>query len=232
MGVECACEEDLNCVRERWSEALIKRREYLDEQINKIINKQEKSEEDMEREARLVEQWVGLTEEKNAVLVPAPGSGIPGAPAHWAPSAGMEAHIPVLFLDLNVSGPTLPGLNSILPKEHGSQFFYLPIIRHSDDEVSAMCSWDSSIHDSAHLNRVTSPNERIYVIIKATVQLSHPASMELVVRKRISVNIYNKQSFTQSLKRRMSLKNMLYSCGVTYEILSNIPKVNSFTVTV
>lgn len=104
-------EEDLNCIRERWSEALIKRREYLDDQIKKIINKQgeleagsalsscrlfvarqcvevlllypEKSEEDVEREARLVEQWVGLTEERNAVLVPAPGSGIPGAPADW-----------------------------------------------------------------------------------------------------------------------------------------------------
>lgn len=32
-------EEDLNCVRERWSEALSKRREYLDEQIKKIMNK-------------------------------------------------------------------------------------------------------------------------------------------------------------------------------------------------
>ncbi|KAM7420660.1 hypothetical protein PAMA_015066 [Pampus argenteus] len=228
-------EEDLNCVRERWSEALIKRREYLDEQIKKIINKHEKSEEDIEREARLVEQWVGLTEERNAVLVPAPGSGIPGAPADWSPPAGMEAHIPVLFLDLNadnltvneqLTGPHAAGVNSILPKEHGSQFFYLPIIRHSDEEVSAVCSWDSSIHDSVHLNRVTSPNERIYLIIKATVQLSHPASMELVLRKRIAVNIYNKQSFTQSLKRRMSLKNTLYSCGVTYEIVSNIPKAS------
>lgn len=75
-------EEDLNCVRERWSDALIKRREYLDEQIQKISNKQEKSEDDLEREARLVEQWVGLTEERNAVFVPAPGSGIPGAPAN------------------------------------------------------------------------------------------------------------------------------------------------------
>ncbi|XP_045900572.1 kinesin-like protein KIF13A isoform X5 [Micropterus dolomieu] len=228
-------EEDLNCVRERWSEALIKRREYLDEQIKKIINKHEKSEEDIEREARLVEQWVGLTEERNAVLVPAPGSGIPGAPADWTPPAGMEAHIPVLFLDLNadnltvneqLTGPHAAGVNSILPKEHGSQFFYLPIIRHSDEEVSAACSWDSSIHDSVHLNRITSPNERIYLIIKATVQLSHPASMELVLRKRIAVNIYNKQSFTQSLKRRMSLKNTLYSCGVTYEIVSNIPKAS------
>ncbi|XP_017663992.1 PREDICTED: kinesin-like protein KIF13A isoform X2 [Lepidothrix coronata] len=226
-------EEDLNCVRERWSDALIKRREYLDEQIQKISNKQEKSEEDIEREARLVEQWVGLTEERNAVFVPAPGSGIPGAPANWIPPAGMETHIPVLFLDLNADdlsaneqliGPHASGVNSILPKEHGSPFFYLPIIKHSDDEVSATAAWDSSVHDSVHLNRVTPQNERIYLIVKTTVQLSHPAAMELVLRKRIAANIYNKQSFTQSLKRRISLKNIYYACGVTYEIVSNIPK--------
>ncbi|XP_057280323.1 kinesin-like protein KIF13A isoform X1 [Pezoporus wallicus] len=226
-------EEDLNCVRERWSDALIKRREYLDEQIQKISNKQEKSEDDLEREARLVEQWVGLTEERNAVFVPAPGSGIPGAPANWIPPAGMETHIPVLFLDLNADdlsaneqliGPHASGVNSILPKEHGSPFFYLPIIKHSDDEVSATAAWDSSVHDSVHLNRVTPQNERIYLIVKTTVQLSHPAAMELVLRKRIAANIYNKQSFTQSLKRRISLKNIYYACGVTYEIVSNIPK--------
>uniref|UniRef100_A0A8C5C0S2 Kinesin family member 13A n=1 Tax=Gadus morhua TaxID=8049 RepID=A0A8C5C0S2_GADMO len=214
-------EEDLNCVRERWSEALIKRREYLDEQIKRIINKPEKCEEDMEREARLVEQWVGLTEERNAVLVPAPGGGIPGAPAHWTPPAVMEAHIPVLFLDLNadnltlneqLTGPHAAGVNSILPKEHGSQFFYLPIIRHSDEEVSVACSWDSSIHDSVHLNRITSPNERIYLIAKVTLQLSHPASMELVVRKRIAVNIYNKQVGAQRSTPQRGCTMVLTSC--------------------
>ncbi|XP_073422193.1 kinesin-like protein KIF13A isoform X2 [Dendrobates tinctorius] len=232
-GLDSYQEEDLNCVRERWSDALIKRKEYLDEHIQKIINKQEKTEDDIEREARLVEQWVGLTEERNAVLVPAPGSGIPGAPANWTPPAGMEAHIPVLFLDLNADdlsaneqlvGSHAAGVNSILPKEHGSQFYYLPIIKHSDEEVSAIASWDSAIHDSVHLNRITPQNERIYVIVKITVQLSHPAAMELVLRKRIAVNVYNKQSFTQSLKRRMSTKNILYSSGVSYEIVSNIPK--------
>uniref|UniRef100_A0A8C5VT31 Kinesin family member 13A n=1 Tax=Microcebus murinus TaxID=30608 RepID=A0A8C5VT31_MICMU len=228
-GLDSYQEEDLNCVRERWSDALIKRRDYLDEQIKKVSNKKEKTEDDVEREARLVEQWVGLTEERNAVLVPAPGSGIPGAPADWIPPPGMETHIPVLFLDLNADdlsaneqlvGPHASGVNSILPKEHGSQFFYLPIIKHSDDEVSATASWDSSVHDSVHLNRVTPQNERIYLIVKTTVQLSHPAAMELVLRKRIAANIYNKQS----LKRRISLKNIVYSCGVTYEIVSNIPK--------
>ncbi|XP_042188164.1 kinesin-like protein KIF13A isoform X3 [Callorhinchus milii] len=228
-------EEDLNEVREKWSDALMKRREYLDEQIQKVIKKQEKTEDDVEREARLVEQWVGLTEERNAVLVPAPSSGIPGAPADWIPLPGMEAHFPVLFLDLNaddlsaneqLTGPHAPGVNSILPKEHGSQFFYLPIIKHSEEEVSAVASWDTSVHDSVHLNKVTPQNERVYLIVKSTVQLSHPAAVELVLRKRIAVNVYNKQSFTQSLKRRMSYKNILHSCGVTYEIVSNIPKAS------
>uniref|UniRef100_A0A670IQW2 Kinesin family member 13A n=1 Tax=Podarcis muralis TaxID=64176 RepID=A0A670IQW2_PODMU len=209
-GLDSYQEEDLNCVRERWSEALIKRREYLDEQIKKISNKQDKTDDDMEREARLVEQWVGLTEERNAVLVPAPDSGIPGAPANCA--------------NEQLIGPQASGVNSILPKEHGSQFFYLPIIKHSKDEVSATAAWDPSVHDSVHLNRVTPQNERIYLIVKITVQLSHPAAMELVLRKRIAANIYNKQSFTQSLKRRISLKNIWYACGVAYEIVSNIPK--------
>uniref|UniRef100_A0A8C5WZ73 Kinesin family member 13A n=1 Tax=Laticauda laticaudata TaxID=8630 RepID=A0A8C5WZ73_LATLA len=191
-GLDSYQEEDLNCVREKWSEALIKRKEYLDEQIKKINNKQG--------------------------LVPPPG---------------METHVPVLFLDLNADdlsaneqliGPHASGVNSILPKEHGSHFFYLPIIKHSKDEISATAAWDSSVHDSVHLNRVTPQNERIYLILKITVQLSHPAAMELVLRKRIAANIYNKQSFTQSLKRRISLKNMWYACGVTYEIVSNIPK--------
>lgn len=107
----------------------MRRRQYLDQQIQKLINKQgnvqkiiinvyvlvrisyclydlciyitDKTEQDMEREQSLVDQWVSLTEERNAVLVPAAGSGIPGAPADWTPPTGMEPHIPVLFLDLN-----------------------------------------------------------------------------------------------------------------------------------
>lgn len=43
----------------------------------------EKSEDDMEREAQLLEWRLTLTEERNAVMVPSAGSGIPGAPAEW-----------------------------------------------------------------------------------------------------------------------------------------------------
>lgn len=43
----------------------------------------DKSDADTERERSLIDQWVCLTEERNAVLVPTSGSGIPGAPADW-----------------------------------------------------------------------------------------------------------------------------------------------------
>lgn len=62
-------EEDLAILREKWSDALSRRRQYLDSQIQRIINKADKSERDVEREQSLVDQWVSLTEERNAVIV-------------------------------------------------------------------------------------------------------------------------------------------------------------------
>uniref|UniRef100_A0A8D2D5E6 Kinesin family member 13A n=1 Tax=Sciurus vulgaris TaxID=55149 RepID=A0A8D2D5E6_SCIVU len=205
-GLDSYQEEDLNCVRERWSDALIKRREYLDEQIKKVSNKKDKSEDDVEREARLVEQWVGLTEERNAVLVPAPGT------------------LPVLMTSVPMSSlwSTCIGCELHLPKEHGSQFFYLPIIKHSDESHSLL---DSSVHDSVHLNRVTPQNERIYLIVK-TIRPAQPPGCYGVryYGNGYAANIYNKQVFYTEFERRISLKNIFYSCGVTYEIVSNIPK--------
>lgn len=43
----------------------------------------DKTEDDAEREAQLLEMRLTLTEERNAVMVPSAGSGIPGAPAEW-----------------------------------------------------------------------------------------------------------------------------------------------------
>lgn len=176
-------DEDLAVLREKWSEALMRRRQYLEQQIKKLIDKSDKTEQDIEREQSLVDQWVNLTEERNAVLVPAPGSGIPGAPAVWEPPLGMEPYVPVLFLDLNGKYKTykciclytiiililaddlsthqsgeevsITGHNSILSKEIGNKFYSLHILQHLEKDVCAVSSWDSSIHDSNHLNKIT-----------------------------------------------------------------------------
>jgi kinesin family protein 13 len=226
-------EEDLSVLREKWGDALLRRHQYLEQQIKKLLEKINKSDQDIEREQSLMDQWVNLTEERNAVLIPTPGSGIPGAPAVWSPPAGMEPYVPVLFLDLNAddltthqSGDVIPtaGANSILPKEVGSTFYNLHILHRLEKDVCAVASWDSSIHDSAHLNKITEPTERVYMILRITVRLSHPAPMNLVLRKRLALNIYKRQSITDRIKRKIVRSDVITQCGVTYEVVSNVPK--------
>lgn len=74
---------------------------------------------------------------------------------------------------------------------------------------------------------VFSDNERVYLILKTTVRLSHPAPMELVLRKRLSLNIYKRQSLTDRIRKRIVRSDCLSQTGVTYEVVSNIPKVIS-----
>ena len=88
-------------LKDKWSEALAKRKEYLDRQLKNILDKSAKTEAENEREQLLLNQSMFLTEEQEYVMIPAPGSGVPGAPVDNEPPEGMELHTPVLFLDLN-----------------------------------------------------------------------------------------------------------------------------------
>lgn len=71
-------------------------------------------------------------------------------------------------------------------------------------------------------------NERIYLILKTTVRLSHPAPINLVLRKRLALNIYKRQSLTDRIKkfRLGRFDNTITQTGVTYEVVSNIPKAS------
>uniref|UniRef100_A0A8C3KQG5 Kinesin family member 13B n=1 Tax=Calidris pygmaea TaxID=425635 RepID=A0A8C3KQG5_9CHAR len=200
-GPENYQDRDLERLRRKWLCALTKRQEYLDQQLQKLVGKPDKTEDDADREAQLLEMRLTLTEERNAVMVPSAGSGIPGAPAEWTPVPGMETHIPVIFLDLN------------------GKIHFFPL------QVKAEASWDSTVHDCIQLSKGTAADERVYLIVRATVQLSHPAEMQLVLRKRICVNVYGRQGFAQSFLRRMSHRSSIPGCGITFEIVSNIPEV-------
>ncbi|XP_052763190.1 kinesin-like protein KIF13B [Mya arenaria] len=238
-GLDSYQEEDLNLLRERWSEALSRRQKYLDNQIQTLMNKQDKTEADCDRERALIEQWVSLTEERNAVFVPAAGSGIPGAPADWTVPHDMEQHRPVLYLDLNSDDMTTPSakeglqaasINSILPKEQSAGYIVLQNFRaySENDHVCGVASWDSSMHDSQHLNRITGNDSRVYLIVKVILRLSHPAFMEVVLRKRICVNIkHRNMSLTDKLKKKMwMVGESLHASRVTFDVVSNIPKAS------
>ncbi|KAM9765007.1 kinesin-like protein KIF13B isoform 2-T2 [Menidia menidia] len=228
-------ERDLERLRRQWLAALTKRQEYLDQHLQSLVSKAEKTEDDMEREAQLLEWRLTLTEERNAVMVPSAGSGIPGAPAEWVPLPGMETHIPVLFLDLKPDDlssqdqfevPEAGGWDAILSGEDEDDFFDLQIVKHYDGEVKAEASWDSTVHECPQLSRGGAwPEQRVYLTIRVVVQLSHPADMQLVLRKRICVNVNpGRQGFAHNFLRRMSTRSTIPGCGVTFEVVSNIPE--------
>ncbi|KAM9409082.1 kinesin-like protein KIF13B [Pholidichthys leucotaenia] len=227
-------ERDLERLRRQWLAALTKRQEYLDQHLQSLVSKTEKTEDDMEREAQLLEWRLTLTEERNAVMVPSAGSGIPGAPAEWVPLPGMETHIPVLFLNLKPDDlssqdhyevPEAGGWDATLSGEDEDDFFDLQIVKHYDGEVKAEASWDSTVHECPQLSRGgTWPEQRVYLTVRVVVQLSHPADMQLVLRKRICVNLNpGRQGFAHNFLRRMSTRSTIPGCGVTFEVVSNIP---------
>ncbi|XP_037305985.2 kinesin-like protein KIF13B isoform X4 [Pungitius pungitius] len=227
-------ERDLERLRRQWLSALTKRQEYLDQHLQSLVSKAEKNEDDMEREAQLLEWRLTLTEERNAVMVPSAGSGIPGAPAEWVPLPGMETHTPVLFLNLKPDDlssqeqfevPEAGGWDATLSGEDEDDFFDLQIVKHYDGEVKAEASWDSTVHESPQLSRGGAwPEHRVYLTVRVVVQLSHPADMQLVLRKRICVNVNpGRQGFAHNFLRRMSTRSTIPGCGVTFEVVSNIP---------
>ena len=71
-------------MRTRWNEAVLNRRDYLDTEVRKLMEKREPSVSDLEKQNELLDQWAMLQWQRQAVLQPKPGSGVPGAPTNWS----------------------------------------------------------------------------------------------------------------------------------------------------
>lgn len=50
--------------------------------------------------------------------------------------------------------------------------------------------------------------------------------MDVILRKRVCIIIYKKQSFTDRIMKRIVKYDSITKTGVTYEIVSNVPKVS------
>ena len=60
------------------------RRDFLDTEVRKIMDKKEPTVVDLERQNELLDQWAMLQWQRAAVLNPKAGSGVPGSPTHWS----------------------------------------------------------------------------------------------------------------------------------------------------
>ena len=60
------------------------RRDFLDTEVRKIMDKKDPSVVDLERQNELLDQWAMLQWQRAAVLNPKAGSGVPGSPSNWS----------------------------------------------------------------------------------------------------------------------------------------------------
>ncbi|RMZ95929.1 kinesin KIF13A [Brachionus plicatilis] len=93
-------EVDLARLKEKCHLLLQKRKQYLQTQI-KQLSDENSSEEEKERCESLYNQLVALGDEQAAVDAPLENSHLPGSTIQWNPDAGMEKHVPVMFLELD-----------------------------------------------------------------------------------------------------------------------------------
>ena len=115
----------------------------------------------------------------------------------------------------------------MLAKEDTESFMPLPLVQVMSLETGVGCaaSWDSSLHESIHLNKVTDGAERCYMILRTTVRLSHPVPVDLVLRKRVCFNVRKRESFTEQIKTRlMGPGHCRENAGVIYDIVASLPR--------
>eukprot|EP00116_Pleurobrachia_bachei_P001294 sb/3461556/ len=271
--------EDLLKLRCAWSEALETVQNRIGDQLHKLTEKEVLSDAEEEERGKLLEEWIRLLRERDAVLIPKENSGVPGARDTRPVPQGMEVRIPTLFVDVNdqlrqnpkhrivigersnLSGqddgqmiklstvhrqtyihditscnigivieriiPSLPQLQllddtlminiyllyiGIYRSDDSSehrQFLTLtpgqllpPQVKHDQHRVCAIAAWDSSTHESESLNCLTEPEQRVYLILNVSVDVSLPygMEMELVLRKRVCVRVYKKKSLRDSMR--------------------------------
>ena len=63
----------------------------------------------------------------------------------------------------------------------------------------AVASWDSTVHDTSSLNKVTGANDRVYAILRVGILLKNPPGVEIMLRKRISLRVYKRMGFGAAL---------------------------------
>ena len=68
----------------------------------------------------------------------------------------------------------------------------------------AVASWDSTVHDTSTLNKVTGSNDRVYAILKVGVLLKNPPGVEIMLRKRIALRVYKRKGFGETIMKAFS----------------------------
>lgn len=171
-------------------------------------------------------EWQALVAERDAMLRPEPGSGLPGAaplPGTTFP-AGYENADTVVFQPID-------GKNESLEPRAMERHLVLPIVQQNVDEwtgaVSCEVSWDSAAHNTPALLRVTEGKGLIYLHIQVDCRLSN-CDTDLTLEKYIVCRVH-KRSFTyrepkKGLFNFSPQPTIPRGVGMKYDVVVSLPE--------
>ena len=215
---------DLDIVRGEFSAVLNNRKSQLDEKMRDSLANEELPEEE---KSKLMEQWMALVAENDALLRPEPNSGLPGAASTKPVDQGFEARTVPVYHPVSASAAVRPLI------ERGPDMLELHIINQKVDEydrkVEVTVSWDATAHDNPDLLKITDGKKVVFMKLQIGVQLVN-CGTELIFNKLVALRLYKRNFEFSRGGGFFSFRPVLQTprgTGANYEVITSLPLVEN-----
>ncbi|KAI6654254.1 Kinesin-like protein KIF13A [Oopsacas minuta] len=212
-------EQDFNIMKEKRGQTLMLRKDYLDSEMKDLMDKQEKTSDDIHKETKLIDEWLQTQQERN-LLVHSDFSQILGMSKNWYLPIGYESRPPIIFIDIENE---LIHKTGYIPGERDPQMLPLKFKVESSSKLDATATWDATDHENKHLMSITSPKERVFITLRVTVAMKHPPGCKIRLRKRLQIRII-KGTRGGFLAGFPFAREQVRKSGVVFEIFCGLPR--------
>ena len=211
-------EHDFNIMKEKWGQTLVLRKEYLDSEMKSLMDKHDKTSEDVEKETKLIDEWLQMQQERN-VLVHSDFSQMLGTSKNWYLPLGYESRPPIIFIDVEND---LVHKTGYLLGEQEAQMMKLKFKLENPSKLDATATWDATDHENKHLMGITAAKDRVFIVLRVTVAMKHPPGCKIKLRKRLQLRIV-KGGRSGFLGGFQFGREAVRKSGVVYEIFCGLP---------
>ena len=199
-------EQDFNIMKEKWGHTLQLRKEYLDNEMKLVMDKEDKTSEDINKDS------------DNQIL---------GMSRNWNPPPGFEFRVPIIFIDVEED---LVYKTGAILGENDQQMIPLKFKPEAASKLEVVSTWDSSDHENKHLMGITLANDKLFIILRVTVALKHPPGCKIRLRKRLNLKIIkNRGSFLANFAFG---REPVRKSGVVFEIFCGLPRTEGVPIRV
>eukprot|EP00039_Didymoeca_costata_P010377 m.139667 g.139667 ORF g.139667 m.139667 type:complete len:1667 (+) comp14805_c0_seq1:372-5372(+) len=221
-------EPDLDVIRERFSAKLNEKCARLDGPMRSAMTDEHMDEEE---KAALIQEWMELVAERDALLRPEAGSELPGAVSTAEITPGYEAKSITVYHPLADDVALRRRMT-----EPGSNFLELHIINQRlgqwNGQVECTVAWDATAHDDPNLLRVTGSST--YVLMQLQIDCRVGSSdTPLTLSKYVSFRVFKRAHIFKDTQKPGFFSALTGSSapivqaprgtGALYDVITSIP---------